>query len=36
MNKIGNGSPPIKITGYSNKDNRKYAKLQNSMVSFPL
>ena len=33
MNKIGNGSPPIKITGNSSKDGRKYVKLQNSMVS---
>ena len=36
MNKIGNGSPPIKITGYSNKDDRKYVKLQNSTVSFSI
>ena len=33
MNKIGNGSPPIKITGNSSEDDRKYVNLKNSMDS---
>ena len=33
VTKLRNGSPPIKMTGNSSKDDRKYVKLQNSMVS---